>query len=219
VTTAARLRPLRTGVVVGLSSVLTGALGGLVWTKVRGDRMAPWILGRATGITAYLLLFALVMLGISLSHPNRAGRGRSLPTRMRAHVTLSLLALALIVLHIVVLATDRYAGVGWWGALLPMNSHYRPVGVTLGVIGVWIGLLAGLSAAAAGHLPLRLWFPLHRIAAVSFVLVLIHGLMAGSDTNALFGMYVASGGIVAASAANRYTAKREVLGAKAEVPR
>ena len=42
-------------------------------------------------------------------------------------------------------------------------------------------------------------------------------LMAGSDTNALFGMYVATGGIVAASAANRYTAKREVLGSKSEV--
>src|SRR4051794_843817 len=170
--------------------------------------MAPWILGRATGVVAYLLLVTLVLLGISLSHPRRAGRGRSATTRMRAHVTLALLTLLMIVLHVAILATDRYAGVGWKGALLPMNATYRPVGVTFGVLGTWLALLAGLSAAAAGRLPARLWFPLHRVAALSFVLVLLHGLVTGWDSNALLGMYVGTGLLVTGFAGHRYTARR-----------
>jgi predicted ferric reductase len=210
-TAVAAARPVRTGLAIAVSSGLTGLFAGLVYVKVRGDRMAPWILGRATGVCAYLLLVGLVLLGMTLSHPRRATRGRSSPTRMRAHVTLSLLALAMMALHVVVLATDRYAGVGWWGAVLPMNATYRPVGVTFGVVGTWIGLLAGLSAGAAGYLPLRLWFPLHRVAAVSFVLILVHGLVAGSDTATLTVMYVASGVLVGGYALHRYTAKRPQL--------
>ena len=140
-------RPLRTGVAIAVSGAVTGAFAGLVYTQVRGDRMAPWILGRATGVVAYLLLVGLVLFGITLSHPNRALRGRSATMRMRTHVTLAVLTLAAVALHVVVLATDRYAGVGWAGALLPMNATYRPVGVTFGVLGTWLGLLAGLFPA------------------------------------------------------------------------
>lgn len=201
-------RPFVTGTAIAASGALTGACVGLIYTKVRGDRMAPWILGRATGVVAYLLLVALVLLGMTLSHPNRALRGRSATTRMRVHVTLAVLTLAAVALHVVVLATDRYAGVGWAGALLPMNATYRPVGVTFGLLGTWLGLLAGLSAGAAGRLPARLWFPVHRVAAVSFVLVLVHGLVTGWDTNPLLGMYLGTGVLVTGFAASRYTARR-----------
>lgn len=201
------------GLAIGVSSVVTGICVGAAWVQVRGDRMAPWILGRATGVTAYLLPVALVLLGLSLSHPKRALRGRSATRRMRAHVTLALLAFAMIVVHVVALATDRYAGVGWLGSLLPMHASYRPVAVTLGVLGAWIGLLAGLSAGVAGHLPVRMWFPLHRVAVVSFVLVVLHGLYAGSDAGALFGLYLATGLLVAGVAVHRYLSRRpEQLG-------
>ena len=205
--TVSLTRPVRTGLAVAVSGALTGGFAGLVYTQVRGDRMAPWILGRATGVVAYLLLVALVLFGITLSHPNRALRGRSATMRMRTHVTLAVLTLAAVALHVVVLATDRYAGVGWAGALLPMNATYRPVGVTFGVLGTWLGLLAGLSAGAAGRLPARVWFPVHRVAALSFVLVLVHGLVTGWDTNLLLGMYVGTGLLVAGFAASRYSAR------------
>ncbi len=195
-------------VLVVASAAVTGIIAGLVVAQMSGNRMAPWILGRATGISSYLLLVALVLLGLSLSHPRRAERGRTAMVRMRAHIVLSLLTLALTALHIVVLATDRYAGVGWWGAALPMGAQYRPVPVTLGVIGAWVGLLAGLSAAAAGRLPRRAWWPLHKVAAVSLVLIWLHGVFAGSDTPALLGLYAGTGALVVVMALGRYAARR-----------
>jgi hypothetical protein len=191
------------------SSVATGTLAGAVYARVHGNRMAPWIIGRASGLVAYLLLVIVVLLGMGLAHPGRAERGRTMPTRMRVHVTLAMIALGLVVLHVVVLATDRYAGVGWWGAALPMGAHYRPGGVTLGVLGAWVGLLSGASAAVAGRLPWRMWLPLHRVAAVSFVLVWLHGVFAGSDTRVLLWLYLGSGVLVLGHAASRYTARTE----------
>jgi hypothetical protein len=203
-TTAVRARALPRGLAMTVAAMITGAIAGVVYARVRDDRMAPWIIGRASGIVAYLLIVGVVLLGLSLSHPHRSAHGRTMATRMRVHVTLSLTAFGLLVLHVVVLATDRYAGVGWWGAALPMGAHYRPVGVTLGVIGAWIGLLSGASAAAAGRLPWRLWVPLHRVAAVSFVLIWLHGILAGADTRPLLWMYLATGVFVGFAVASRY---------------
>jgi hypothetical protein len=126
---------------------------------------------------------------------------------VRLHVVLAVLVLVLTTLHVIVLATDRFAGVGWWGALLPMRASYRPVPVTLGLIGAWTGLLAGITAALAGHLPARTWWPIHKVAAASLVLVWLHGVLAGGDTHALRWIYLSTGLLVGAVAVSRYAAR------------
>jgi hypothetical protein len=193
------------------TATVTGGFVGLAVARVSGNKMAPWILGRAGGICAYVMLVGLVLLGLTLSHPRRAEHGRTAMMRMRAHIVLALLTLAFLAVHVVVLATDRYAGVGWWGAVVPMGAQYRPVGVTLGLIGAWLGLLAGVTAGLAGRLPRRVWWPVHKVAALTFVLVFVHGLLAGSDTPALLGMYVGSGLLVLGSALSRYVARRPAI--------
>ena len=198
------------GLVLGttLSAVLTSFLIGTAVSSIASDRMAPWILGRAAGISSYLLLVALVMLGLLLSHPRRAQWNRpSSATRIRIHVSLSVFTLVFVVLHIVVLATDKYAGVGWWGSFVPMGSSYRPVAVTLGVIGLYAGLAAGLTAAFAGRVSQRVWWPLHKVAIISLLLVWFHGVLAGIDTPALLGMYIVTGVAVLLLAISRYVTK------------
>jgi predicted ferric reductase len=193
---------------VTLSAVVTSALIGLAVSSIATDRMAPWILGRAAGITSYLLLASVVILGLLLSHPRRAQWSRpSSATRIRIHVSLSVFTLVFVVLHIVVLATDKYAGVGWWGSFVPMGSSYRPVAVTLGVIGLYAGLAAGLTAALAGRVSHRVWWPLHKVAIVSLILVWLHGVLAGIDAPTLMGMYVLTGAAVLLLAISRYVAK------------
>jgi hypothetical protein len=206
---AARLvRVVAATIVVGLSSAVTAWLVGRAIESLSGNRMAPWILGRATGITSYLLLTTLVGMGLLLSHPWRTRYTfPSTATRIRVHIGLSVFTLAFIVLHIVVLATDRYAGVGWGGAFVPMGASYRPVSVTLGVIALYSGLLSGFTAAVAGRLPARAWWPIHKVAAVAFVLVWMHGVLAGSDTRQLMWLYVATAAAVLALAVHRYVVK------------
>jgi len=191
-----------------LSAGVSSALVGWSAHAVSGNRMAPWIIGRAAGISAYLLLVVLVLFGLLLSHPWRARmRWPNAVTRIRVHIVVSVFTLAFTVLHVVVLATDRYAGVGWPGALMPMQSGYRPVATTLGLIGLWSGLLAGITAAFAGRLPLRLWWPIHKAAVLSLVLIWLHGVFGGGDSHALLGMYLVTAGLIAAVALSRYTAR------------
>lgn len=200
-------RAILTVLAVTVGSGVTAWLVGSATQTVAGDKNAPWILGRASGITTYLLLVALVAFGLVLSHPWRVRWARpSSATRIRAHISLSAFTLAFLVLHMIVLATDDYAKVGWWGALVPMASEYRPVSVTLGVISVYSGLLAGLTAAFAGRWAGRIWWPVHKVAGVSLILAWAHGVLAGSDTESLRWMYLGTAAFLITLAITRYMA-------------
>ncbi len=212
------LRGSVTVVVIGASSAAAAALVGAAVSSVAGDSKAHWLLGRAAGISSYLLMVALVSFGLLLSHPV-AGRLQrpSRATRLRIHVSLAAFTLAFTTLHIVVLATDPWAGVGWLGAVAPGSATYRPLPVALGVIGLYAGLLAGMTAAAAGRMAGRVWWPIHKVAIVTLLLVWGHAVLAGSDTPALLAMYLSSGAFILVLAASRYVARsgRDVLDARA----
>lgn len=193
----------------GASAGLSGWLIGRAGQSVAGDKNAPWIIGRASGISAYLLLVLLVATGLVLSHPLRSHlRWPSSVARIRLHVSIAVFTLALTVLHVVVLATDHYAGVGWRGTFVPMGASYRPVPVTLGVIGMYAGLLAGLTAAFSGRrFVARIWWPVHKVASVALLLVWSHGVLAGVDTPLLLWLYLVTGGGLIALAGWRYVAR------------
>lgn len=193
---------------LGLASAASlGLLGWLLVDAVRTDA-ATWVLGRAGGLAAYLLLVALVVTGLLLAHPWARHLRRPSPrARLAVHATLATFTLVFTALHVVALAVDPWAGVGWAGALIPMASAYRPVPVTLGVIALWSGLLTGLTAALAGRLLVRVWWPIHKVAAGSLLLVWAHSVLAGSDVGALQGLYLSTGAAVVALAVTRYAAR------------
>lgn len=200
---------------------VTAWLLGRAAQFVSGNHNAPWIVGRASGITAYLLLVGVVAMGLLLSHPWRTRIHRpSSVTRIRVHAVLASFTLTFTAVHVIVLATDRYAGVGWAGALVPMGASYRPVPVTLGVIGLYSGLISGITAALAGHIAARVWWPLHKVSAAALVLVWLHGLLAGSDAVALLVMYVVSGVALLVLGVSRYvtTTPRDQVEALVPVP-
>ena len=201
---------------IALSAAMCGAFTGLVWQQLNSNQMPLWLVARAAGAAAFVLLTAVTLAGIVLSHPDRARLRWPRPaTRLRLHVSLTVFALVFTALHVVVLALDPYAKVGWAGALLPMGAAYRPVPVTLGVIALWAGVVAGLSAARAGRVTIRWWRSLHRLSALAWLTAWAHALLAGSDTPAWTVAYIASGLAVLGAAWWRYAATRPVENPKA----
>jgi predicted ferric reductase len=187
-------RGIVVGAALGLSAGLTGALVGYAWMTATGADMGLWVVARASGLISYLLLTAVAIAGLVLaSPPKSAARFIGVAQRLRIHVLLAIFALVFIVLHIVVLAIDPWAEVGWWGALVPFGSAYRPLPVTLGLLALWSGLISGVTAGLAGRGLGRMWLPLHRLAAAGWVLAWLHGVLAGSDTPAWMWMYVVTG--------------------------
>ncbi|NNN19876.1 MAG: hypothetical protein HKL84_08510 [Acidimicrobiaceae bacterium] len=176
-------------------------------------KMAPWLLARASGITAYLLFWMLVMSGIFLSHPWKQRIKFLHPiTRMRFHTLLAVFTLSFVALHIMTIILDSYANVGLLGAFLPLKSAYRPLPVALGTIGLYAGVLTGLSARLKIGYGKRGWLNVHRFSMISLILIWIHAVYAGTDSAALASMYFVTALLLIAFAYSRYSAvqkKRE----------
>jgi len=194
------------GALAGVGTVL--AAGRLAIETIQGDPAAAWLIGRASGLTSYLLLLALVSLGLLLSHPwARRFRRPTLGARIRTHAALATFTLVFTALHVIVVATEPSAQLGWRDLLLPFASAHRPVPRTLGVLAVWSGLLTGVTARLAGRFTTRIWWPVHKLAIGAFLLTWAHSVIAGSDTPSLRGFYLASGIAVLALAITRYGAR------------
>lgn len=173
------------------------------------NKMLPWILGRSLGVASYLALTALVVLGIWLRHPWRNRLWSPRPeSLLRAHVVLAACTVVLLAGHLVSIALDHYAGVGWIGTFVPWQAQYRPTAVAIGTIALYGIVLVVGTAALAGSIGKRVWFPIHTVSAVLFCLCLVHGAMAGSDSHTLRWVYVITGGIVATVQTTRWVDQR-----------
>lgn len=173
-------------------------------------KMAPWLLARASGITAYLLFWLLAMAGLLLSHPWKHRLKLFHPiTRMRFHTLLAVFTLSFSALHIMSIILDNYANVGLTGAFVPFRSGYRPLAVALGTIGLYAGLFTGLSARLRIGFGKRGWLSIHRFSMISLVLIWIHAVFAGTDSSALAFMYLVTALALIALGYSRYTARRK----------
>ena len=192
------------GVVVGVS-VLAGIVFADHSSSLLHNKMLPWILGRGLGVACYIALTAMVVLGIWLRHPWRTRMWSPRPeTLLRAHVTLAACTITLLAGHLTAIALDHYAGVGWIGAFVPWHATYRPTGVALGTLALYALVLVAGTAALAGSIGRRIWFPVHSVSATIFGLTLMHGLLSGSDSHSLRWMYVFTGSAVAAVQVSRW---------------
>ena len=177
-----------------------GFVFGDLLTPLAHNRMLPWIVGRATGIGAFVALTALTLLGLLFRRPAGTNPKVHPESILRLHVALGPALVALIVAHVGSLLADRYAGVGWAALVVPGSAGYRPGPVTYGMAAAWLVMVVAATAALAGRgLVGRRWAMAHRLAYPAFALTWVHGVLAGSDTTALRGLYIAAGLVVVAA--------------------
>lgn len=191
-----------------------GALAALVALAVtdqvlpasepRLGELRPWMAARALGVTAYLLLAAQVGLGLVLSHPRNTARWRTTRQVLPWHELLTVFTWAFLVLHVVLLAIDPWAKVGWLGALVPGLSEFRTPAVAVGTVAVYALVGTAVTAKWARLLPAGWWLRIHRVAAVSFLLAWVHSVLAGTDSGALTPLYVATGSPILLGVAHRW---------------
>jgi methionine sulfoxide reductase heme-binding subunit len=206
--TESALWSLFTLCVVMALSMLVGTLFAERNASLLHNKMLPWILGRGLGIACYLALTAMVVLGIWLRHPWRTRTwSPRLEALLRAHVTLAACTITLLAGHLTAIALDHYAGVGWIGTFVPWHATYRPTAVALGTLALYALVLIAATAALAGSIGRKIWFPIHTVSATVFGLTLVHGLLSGSDGHALRWMYVVTGAVVVAVQVSRWTAR------------
>lgn len=142
---------------------------------------ALWLAGRSTGMVAMILLSASAAMGLALSMKASSPRfPRWLTTELHRYITI--LALWLTVAHMATLWLDSQAGVSLVSLFVPFTSSFSPIWVGIGVIAFEWTVAIWLTTRYRDRMRYRTWQVVHRTASVAWVLMIVHGLLAGTDT-------------------------------------
>jgi sulfoxide reductase heme-binding subunit YedZ len=139
-----------------------------------------WFLSRGSGLVLLVLFSAVVVLGV-------ATRTGSAPRRWprfaiaELHRTLSLFAVAVLVLHVVTAILDPFVTIGWAATLLPFASPYRTLAIGLGTVAVDLGGAVLITSLARRRLGQRAWRAIHWLAYLAWPAAFLHSLTAGGD--------------------------------------
>jgi sulfoxide reductase heme-binding subunit YedZ len=158
------------------------------------DGQLTWIVARAAGLLAYLLVTASVVLGLVLHHRWRSTTWPRFVTN-ELHRTVSLLALVALAGHGLALLLDPYLAPTISELLLPGTISYRPVWVAAGIVGGDLLVGLWLSQYLRARIGYRAWARLHLLTYAAWVLVLVHGLAAGSDTPTVWALVLYGGSV------------------------
>jgi methionine sulfoxide reductase heme-binding subunit len=148
-----------------------------------------WLLARASGLTAYALLTATVLMGLTVKSRVVKSAGA-----VDLHRFVAFVALGVLGLHGVSLALDRTVHLGTAALVVPGLSPYRPVAVALGVVALELAALLVLSFPLRRRIGIRAWRRLHKLAYLAFVAATVHGLAAGTDSarSWVFALYLSA---------------------------
>jgi DMSO/TMAO reductase YedYZ heme-binding membrane subunit len=104
------------------------------------------------------------------------------PATLALHNAVSWVAIGIGMLHGLALLMDTYYTYGFLDIVIPFVGPYRAVWVGLGIISLYVMLIASASFAWTSWLGQRGWRWIHYTTFPIYGLVTLHGLMSGTDS-------------------------------------
>lgn len=190
----------------GMLSVLAGFAMVHYLSKGTSPSLAPWVIARGTGLALVVVSSSLVVVGLWIVHPKRNKKKSVIHiiTLNSIHKSLAGVAIILLFLHISSIITDKFAKVGLVGAFVPFKSSYRTIPVALGTLAMYVVLAVGFTAWLKVRNRIFNWKMVHKFAIVGYGLLLLHGILSGSDTVIVAYLYAISALIVTILLTTRY---------------
>lgn len=168
-----------------------------------------WYAARAGGIVAYVLLSAVVIVGLSLSSK------RNLPRWPRfavedVHRFGGLLTGTFIAIHVATIAIDAYLPFSLLSLVVPFVSTYRPLWVGTGIIATELLIAIAITNRIRAQIPHRTWRRVHYLNFAVWTGATVHAVGAGTDrrTPWLLGIEIVAVGAVAGLTAWRVLVAR-----------
>jgi predicted ferric reductase len=203
-----------------------GAVGALValvtiptWVPILGSSLAGtepkvyWYLSRASGLTAFALLWVSMASGLLIS--NRMARvWPGAFTAFDLHQFTSLLGLGFGLFHVAVLLGNLFVPYSLVQLLVPFaDAPYRPLWVALGQVGLYLLIPVTLTFYIRRQIGNRLWRLIHFVSYAVFAMVLLHGLFSGTDSGNIWvlAMYWATAASMLVLTMYRLTVKQRGL--------
>jgi sulfoxide reductase heme-binding subunit YedZ len=155
-----------------------------------------WYVARGGGIVAFALLTVSVLIGLGLSGRARLERWPRFALT-DVHRFAGVLAGSFIGLHVLMLLLDDYMPFSIVDVVVPGVAGYRPLATAIGVVAAELLVAVALTNRFQKRLSYRFWRRMHYANFAVWLLALVHGITAGSDTasswaTALYGIAGAS---------------------------
>lgn len=182
-----------------LSSILIGLFGGAFFLALGGflvrqtdlvqqtavflniTNKTSWYFTRSSGTVAYLLMAGSTIWGLLLS-TKIIKEGVPAVLSLAMHNILSWLAIVLGGLHALALLFDSYYTYTLAHITIPFIGPYRPGWVALGIISFYLMFITSISFNFRKQIGQKRWRKLHYTTFLAFLMVTIHGVMAGTDS-------------------------------------
>ena len=157
--------------------------------------MMNWILIRAAGIGAYLMLYLAVAWGLAATTTVVSNRVSKQASTL-FHQFAASAGLVLLIVHMGLLLIDKFERYSLLDEFIPLHSHgTHPIPVTMGVIGMYGVVLVMVTSWLRKPIGTLWWRRLHLTAVPAYTLALAHGVFTGYDTphTWMWGMYAITG--------------------------
>jgi predicted ferric reductase len=155
-----------------------------------------WEAIRAGGLLAYTLLSLGVILGL-------ATRTRAFDALLRRgwvnelQQSLSVASLAAVAGHVAFILLNTHEPFSLSAVFVPFASAWQPLAVTLGVVSMYLAALLVASSWLRPHIGHKAWRAIHYAGFGAWGLALVHGLLAGSDAQATWVLWLYASSAVA----------------------
>jgi sulfoxide reductase heme-binding subunit YedZ len=168
-------------------------VGHLMYADQESLNQFFWAMERAAGLTAYGLLTVAVVLG-TLTNSGIWNKWKLRNVMSQVHQFVALLFIPFLALHLWGLLQDKSVLFTWVQVLLPLQSTYRPIPVGFGILSLYGVLVLILSSALRRYIGGKVWRALHALSFPVFILVTLHGLLAGTDSARTWGLWLYGSG-------------------------
>jgi len=163
-----------------------------------------WLLARASGLTAYVMLTLSILAGLLVkSRPFRTLKPAAV---VDLHRILAMLGLGALAGHAAALVLDTTVKVSIPGLFVPGLVSYRPVWTSTGILAAELMVLVYASFSMRKRIGPKNWRRLHWATYAIFAMATVHGLAAGTDASRLwaFALYALAVSSVAFAATWRF---------------
>jgi methionine sulfoxide reductase heme-binding subunit len=140
-----------------------------------------WYAARAAGVVAYLLLSAIVVLGITMAGKKKLHRWPRFAVE-DVHRFGGILVGSFLVIHIVTIAIDAWLPFSIASIIVPFTSTYKPLWVGLGIVAAELLLaLAVTNKLRNARISYRFWRRAHYLNFAVWAAATVHSLGSGTD--------------------------------------
>lgn len=158
--------------------------------------LSTWHIIRASGLTAYLLLFLTASLGMLLSARVIPPKYRSGVLQLHKGAVISSIVFSLV--HAVFLLFDKHVAFSLADVFVPFSLAKDPsFSTAMGILSFYF--LIFVTVTSIPYITRRLggkyWKYTHYLSWPCFMIALYHGLLRGTDSSSpyIFGMYAITG--------------------------